>query len=239
MIKLGVNIDHIATLRNARGENHPNIKKSALYVEKNGADLITIHPREDERHIKKKDVIEIKKIISIPLNLEMAPTKSMLKFAVKTKPKYACIVPENRKEITTEGGLNLKNKNLQPIVKKLKQNKIEVSLFIDPYISNIKLAKSLGADSIEIHTGRFAKFFKSKNKKLYNKEFIKIKRCSELAEKYQLNVKLGHGLDYDSTKFLKKIKQASEYNIGHFIISESIFFGIKNIIKKFKKILNN
>ena len=139
-----------------------------------GADIITIHRREDDRHINKKDVIKLKKKIFKPINLEMAANFDMLKFALKIKPKYVCIVPEKRKEITTEGGLNLKNKHLKNIVKKLQLANIDVSLFIDPTIDNIKKAIVLGANSIEIHTGKFARLIRLKNKKLYKKEFIRI-----------------------------------------------------------------
>ncbi len=239
MIKLGVNIDHIATVRNARGEDHPNLIKAAKFVSSYGADIITVHRREDERHVKKKDVIQLKKEISKPINLEMAANQEMLRFALKIKPKYVCIVPEKRKEITTEGGLNLKKNNLSRIIKKLKSGKIEVSLFIDPKILNIKLAKRLGADSVEIHTGKFAKLHKLKIRRGYVKEFKKIEKCSVLAHKLGLNVKMGHGLDYNSTKYLCKIKQVCEFNVGHFIIGEAIIFGIKHVIKKFRKIITN
>ncbi len=237
MIKLGVNIDHIATIRNARGEGHPDIIKAAKYVIASGADIITIHRREDDRHINKKDVIKLKKKIFKPINLEMAANFDMLKFALKIKPKYVCIVPEKRKEITTEGGLNLKNKHLKNIVKKLQLANIDVSLFIDPTIDNIKKAILLGANSIEIHTGKFARLIRLKNKKLYKKEFIRIKKCSIFANENKLNVKFGHGLDYESAKYLCKIKEVCEFNIGHFIIAESVFFGLRKVIKKFKNII--
>ena len=237
MIKLGVNIDHVATIRNARGEGHPDIIRAAKYVINSGADIITIHRREDDRHINKNDVIKLKKKIFKPLNLEMAANFDMLKFALRIKPKYVCIVPEKRKEITTEGGLNLKNKHLKKIIKNLQLANIDVSLFIDPTLNNVKKAISLGANSIEFHTGKFSRLIRAKNIKLYKKEFIKIKNCSIFAHENKLNVKFGHGLDYDSTKYLCKIKEVCEFNIGHFIIAESVFFGLSNVIKKFKNII--
>ena len=162
--RLGVNIDHVATIRNARGEIYPEPLKAALIAEQSGADSITIHLREDKRHIKENDLKEIKKKIKIPLNLEMAPTKEMLKIAEKYKPDYVCIVPEKRKELTTEGGLNLYvQKNfLKKIINLLKKNKIRVSLFVEPKISDIITSKELGADAVEIHTGKYCNLFNKK-----------------------------------------------------------------------------
>ena len=236
--KLGVNIDHVATLRNARGENHPVLLKAAKEVIKYGADSITIHVREDQRHINKKDAIMLKKSIRRPINLEMAPTTDMTNFAIKLLPKYVCIVPEKRREVTTEGGLKLSQKNLKKIIKKLQNYKIEVSLFIDPNIEDIKNSYKLGADAIEIHTGSFSEAIKSKNKKKIVSEFNKIRRCKFECDKTKMKFNLGHGLDYNSTKYLKKIKKINEYNIGHFIIGESLFDGFSKVIKKFKKIIN-
>ena len=155
--RLGVNIDHVATIRNARGETYPDPLKAALLAQKSGADSITIHLREDRRHIRDKDLKNIKKKIKIPLNLEMAPTKEMLNIAIKHKPNFVCIVPEKRREITTEGGLNVKKNTgfLKKIIEKLKKNKIRVSLFIEPKIFDIILSKKLGANCVELHTGKF------------------------------------------------------------------------------------
>jgi len=237
--KLGVNIDHVATIRNARGEIYPDPLKAALIAEKSGANSVTIHLREDRRHIKDNDLKIIKKKLRIPLNLEMAPTNAMLKIAIKHRPKYVCIVPEKRAEITTEGGLNLKKKflYLKNIIKKLKKNKIRVSLFIEPKISDIKLSKYLGANCVEIHTGRYCNYFN--NKKNITSEFIKIKKSSFFAKSMGLEVHAGHGLTYKSAYKISRIKYISEFNIGHFIISDSIFIGLKNSINKFKKIINS
>ena len=155
-IRLGVNIDHVATVRNARGENYPSPLKAALLAEKKGADSITIHLREDRRHINEQDLKKIIKKLKIPLNLEIAATKEMLKIASRSKPPFICIVPEKRKEITTEGGLNLNYNKLflKNLIKKLKKKKLRISLFIEPSLRDIKEAKKLNADCVEIHTGK-------------------------------------------------------------------------------------
>ena len=237
-IRLGVNIDHVATLRNARGENHPVLLKAAKEVIKYGADSITIHVREDQRHVKKKDAFILKKNINKPINLEMAPTINMTNFAIKLLPKYVCIVPEKRQEVTTEGGLKLSQKNLKKIINKLQYYKIEVSLFINPNIKDVISSYKLGADAVEIHTGSFAKAIKNKNKKKITNEFKKIKNCKLECDKTKMKFNLGHGLDYNATKYLKKIKNINEYNVGHFIIGESLFEGFSKIVKKFKRIIN-
>ena len=236
MIRLGINIDHIATLRNARGEDHPNILNAAKFVMKNGADLITIHLREDRRHIKDNDLKLLSRIKSIPINLEMACNVRMLKIALKYKPSYICIVPEKRQEITTEGGLNLKKgfNNLRKVINKLNHNKIRTSLFIDPTIADIKYSKLIGAKCIEIHTGRISR--KIKTKKNYNNELKNIIKCCKYADSLGLEVHAGHGLDFKTAQILSNIKTIKEFNIGHFVIGESIFIGISNVIKKFKKI---
>ena len=236
--KLGVNIDHVATLRNARGEGHPDILDAANEIIKNGADSITIHVREDQRHIKKTDALILKKKINKPINLEMAPTIDMLNFAIKLKPKYVCIVPEKRREVTTEGGLKLSQKNLKFIIKKLKSKNIEVSLFINPSAKDVIRSNELNSDAIEIHTGMFSAAIKKKNKLKIEKEFNKIKKCKIECDKTKMKFNVGHGLTYHSAKYLKKIKNINEYNIGHFIIGESLFCGFSKIIKKFKKIIN-
>jgi pyridoxine 5-phosphate synthase len=236
--KLGVNIDHVATIRNVRGEVYPNPLRAALFAQKSGADSITMHLREDRRHIRDTDLKKIKKKLKIPINLEMAPTSEMLKIAIKNKPDYVCIVPEKRREITTEGGLNiLKNKKfIQKIISVLKKNKIRVSIFIEPKISDVIISQSIGANCVELHTGSFCNLF-NKGKKI-NKSLLKLKNSADYAKKIGLEVHAGHGLTYKTTYLISKIKNISEFNIGHFIISESLFLGLKNTIKKFKKIIN-
>ena len=236
MKRLGVNIDHIATLRNARAENHPNILAAAKYVMKCGADLITIHLREDRRHINDKDLKILSKIKSIPLNLEIAADYKMIKIALNSKPKNVCIVPEKRNEITTEGGLNLKKNinKLKNFVKILNKKNIRTSLFIDPNIENIKISKFLNVKCVEFHTGRISR--KIKTRKNFNNDLNNIISCTNYANSLGIEVHAGHGIDYKTAKVLSKIKFIKEFNIGHFIIGESIFYGIKNIIKTFKKI---
>ena len=236
MKKLGVNIDHIATLRNARGEDHPNILFAAKYAYKKGADSITIHLREDRRHIKDYDLKQIVKT-KIPLNLELAASKSMVKIALKNKPDYICIVPEKRKEITTEGGLNLKKNTvfLKKIIKIFNSNKIRTSLFIDPNIKSINLSKDIGTKCVELHTGKLSTLVKKKLN--YSYELEKIKKCALLSKSLGIEVHAGHGMDYKTTKILSKINEISEFNIGHFLIGESIFNGLGNTIKKFKNLM--
>ena len=238
MKRLGINIDHVATVRNARGSSHPDPLTIAKYVMKCGAHSITIHLREDRRHIRDLDVFKICKNKKIITNLEISLNNNILKIALKNKPNFICIVPEKRKEITTEGGLNLsKNINkIRKIIKKFKKNKIRTSLFIDPNLKDIKIAKEIDADCIELHTGKISNLIK--NKKNYTAEYKKIKKCCEVAKKIGLEVHAGHGLDYKTTSILSKLKVIEEFNIGHFIIGESLVYGLKKTIKRFKKISN-
>ena len=236
MKRLGVNIDHVATVRNARGENHPNILAAAKLAMKCGADLITIHLREDRRHINDKDLKVLSKIKSIPLNLEIAANNKMVKIALKNKPKNVCIVPERRNEVTTEGGLNLKKNTskLKNFVEILNKKKIKTSLFIDPNIENIKISKFLNVKCVEFHTGKISR--KIKAKKNYSSDLENIIQCTNYATSIGIEVHAGHGIDYKTAKVLSKIKFIKEFNIGHFIIGESIFHGLKSIIKTFKTI---
>ena len=223
MKRLGVNIDHIATIRNARGEKHPDPVYAAKKVIQMGADSVTIHLREDRRHIKDLDAKKICKLKKVLVNLEISMNNKIINNALRIKPNYICIVPENRNEVTTEGGLNLyKNKKkLANIIQTFKKVNIRTSLFINPSIKDVKLSKQLKADCIEIHTGRISNLVKLK--KNYTTELNRIKKSSILASKLDLEVHAGHGLDYKTTRILNKIKQIEEFNIGHFIIGESIF----------------
>ena len=204
-----------------------------------GADSVTIHLREDRRHINDLDAKKICKLKKILVNLEISMNDKIVKNALKIKPNYICIVPENRKEVTTEGGLNLdKNqKKLRNIIQIFKQAKIRTSLFVNPSIRDIKISNDLNADCVEIHTGRLSNLVKSK--KDYNAELSRIKKSSVLAKKLNIEVHAGHGLDYQTTKILSKINEIQEFNIGHFIIGESIFFGLSKVIRSFKKIIKN
>ena len=235
--RLGVNIDHVATLRNARGENYPSPVQAALFCEKYGADGITAHLREDRRHIRDTDVSEIIKNITIPLNFEMAPTNEMVEIAININPNACCMVPEKREEVTTEGGIDIKKNQdlLLPKIEKIKKNDILVSLFIDASEEQIKLAKEIGADIVEIHTGEYCR--KINYHEDGQNEFERIKEAAIFADEIGLELHLGHGITFDSVKELSKIKEVKEFNIGHFIISESVFIGLQNSIKKFKEII--
>ena len=236
IIRLGVNIDHVATIRNARGGIHPDPVTAAILAQKSGANGITIHLREDRRHIRDEDLARLKKAIKLPINLEMAATKEMLEIALKTKPHAVCIVPEKRREVTTEGGLDLiKNaKILAEIINNIRAKKIKVSLFIDANEAQIRQACELKADIVELHTGEFC----HKIGEAQKTEFAKIKKCAKLATDLGLECHAGHGLDYKTAKKIAKIPQITELNIGHFIIGEAIFYGLEVVIKKMKKAIN-
>jgi pyridoxine 5-phosphate synthase len=236
-IRLGVNIDHVATVRNARGEIYPSPLRAAILAEKCGAHSVTIHLREDRRHINDLDLKEIKSKLRIPLNLEIAATNEMLKIAIRHKPNFVCIVPEKRKEITTEGGLNLKYNQifLKKIITKLKKNNSRVSLFIEPTIKDIKICNYLGVNGIEFHTGKLCNLINKKNK--FKAELSKLNKAANYASKLGLDVHAGHGLTYKSAKIISKIKKIKEFNIGHFLIGEAIYIGLPAAIKKFQKIL--
>ena len=237
MKRLGVNIDHVATLRNARGENHPDPVYAAKFAKKAGADSITIHLREDRRHINDTDAKRICSIKGLLVNLEISTNSDIVKNAMKIKPNFICIVPEKRKEITTEGGLDLiKNRStIQNIIKKFKRLDIRTSLFVNPSLKDIRISKAISADCVEIHTGKLSNLVKKR--KNFSNELRRIKECSYLANDLGMEVHAGHGLDYKTTKILTSIKEIEEFNIGHFIIGESIFKGFKNVVKKFKTII--
>ena len=235
--RLGVNIDHVATLRNARGEDYPSPVKAALKCQEFGADGITAHLREDRRHIRDADIEAIKSQISIPLNFEMAPTNEMVEIAIKTLPNACCIVPEKREEVTTEGGIDVRRNHniLGTIIGRLKKNNIRVSLFVDSSVDQIKLAKELGSDIIEIHAGEFCR--KVHDRLDFQKELNTIKEASSFAESIGLETHVGHGVTFDSIVELSRINEVKEFNIGHFIISESLFLGLEKTIKKMKTLI--
>ena len=238
MKRLGVNIDHVATVRNARGSFHPDPVSIAKHVMKCGAHSITIHLREDRRHINDLDVIKICKINKVITNLEISLNENIIKIALKNKPNFICVVPEKRKEVTTEGGLDLLKNfvKIKKTIERFKNKKIRTSLFVNPNLKDIKICKKLKTDCIELHTGKFSDLVK--NKKNYTYEYKKIKKCCKLAKEIGLEVHAGHGLDYKSTTILSKLEEIEEFNIGHFIIGESIVHGLNDTIKRFKKISN-
>mgnify|MGYP001281524513 FL=1 len=236
MKRLGVNIDHVATIRNARGGIHPNPLNIAKQAINFGADSITIHLREDRRHIKDNDLKKLSKT-KIPLNLEIACNYKMMKIALKNNPKFVCLVPEKRKELTTEGGLNVVKyyRKLKFIVSKLNNKKIRTSLFINPTIKDIIYSKRINTNCIEIHTGKISNLIKMK--KNYSKELKIIKKCAIYANTLGIEVHAGHGMDYKTTKVLSKINEIKEFNIGHYIIGEAISIGLKNVIKRINKFI--
>ncbi len=236
MIRLGVNIDHIATIRNARGETFPSVVEAGLVAETNGADLITVHLREDRRHIKDEDVMLLRKTLKTELNLEMAATKNMLDFALKVHPECVCLVPENRNELTTEGGLDVINnyENIAEIVEILSKNNILVSIFVDPDIKQITACHEINSYAIEIHTGRYAN---EKGNYESSQEFHKIKDMAELAASLGLVVNAGHGLNYHNVKPIARMPQIHELNIGFSIIAQSVFWGLPKAVAKMKRLM--
>lgn len=229
---LGVNIDHIATVRNARNSSYPNLLRAVEIIKNAGAEIVTIHLREDRRHIRDEDVKLICQSNILPVNLEIAPTEEMLKIALQLKPQFVCIVPENRMELTTEGGLDIikLKDSLKNFVLKLKTAGIKVSLFIEPNIKLIKTAKEIGADIVELHTGKFAE---EEN----DAELLKIIQCSREGAKYGLEVHAGHGLTFSSALKLGAVEGLSIFHIGHFLVTEAIFIGLFEAVKKMKNCL--
>ena len=227
-MKLGVNIDHIATLRNARGGVEPNLVEAAKIILKEDVHALTMHLREDRRHIKDSDLVEVKKL-GAKINLEMAATKEIQKIALKLLPYSVCLVPEKRQEVTTEGGLDISGQKeyLKDFIKPLKEKGILVSLFIDPDIAQIEAAKYVEADYIELHTGSFSNAFE---KGEWEEEFEKLKHGAIYAQKLGLNVNAGHGLNYENVYLMRQIQGLKELNIGHSIISRAIFVGIKDAV---------
>ena len=227
-MKLGVNIDHIATLRNARGGVEPSLVEAAKIILKEDVHALTMHLREDRRHIKDNDLVEIKKL-GAKINLEMAATAEIQKIALELLPYSVCLVPEKRQEITTEGGLDVKGQKeyLKDFIKPLKEKGILVSLFIDPDIEQIDAAKYVEADYIELHTGSFANAYIKGD---WEEEFEKLKHAAIYAQKLGLNVNAGHGLNYENVYLMRQIQGLKELNIGHSIISRAIFVGIKDAV---------
>ncbi|URJ29869.1 pyridoxine 5'-phosphate synthase [Blochmannia endosymbiont of Camponotus sp.] len=233
---LGVNIDHIATLRNTRNTVYPDPIHAALIAEQSGADSITVHLREDRRHITDRDVKILRKTIQTAMNLEIAVTNEMINIACMLKPHYCCLVPERRQELTTEGGLDIINKSnkLQDIIFKLIDSGIRVSLFIDPDEQQIDAAYNIGVSCIEIHTGMYSDAVDQKTKNL---EYKRIKKSVQYATDNGLKVNAGHGLDYQNVQPIAKLPEIQELNIGHSIISRSIFCGLSKAIKDMKELL--
>tara|TARA_B100000749_G_scaffold274748_1_gene259455 strand:- start:201 stop:941 length:741 start_codon:yes stop_codon:yes gene_type:complete len=235
-ILLGVNVDHVATLREARGVNYPDPVQIALIAEKNGADSITIHLREDRRHIQDHDVERMIAVIDSRVNFEMAATNEMIDIACRLKPYDCCLVPENRQELTTEGGLDVYSRVdfLSSCVEKLKKSGIRVSIFVDPDPKQIESSQMIGADAVEIHTGLYADSVNSSDQ---DYELNRIKECAVHADRIGVRVNAGHGLHYENTSEIAAIREIKELNIGHSIIARAVNSGMAEAVSEMKSIM--
>ncbi len=235
MVKLGVNIDHVATLRQARGGEAPRVVEAAREAVKGGADGITIHLREDRRHIQDFDLNDLKKAIRRPLNLEMSILPEIVRVACRLRPEKACLVPEKRRELTTEGGLDVfkKKESVRRVVRELSRKGIEVSLFIDPEIHQVRAAKETGAPVIELHTGTYANARKAKK----GRELTRLRKATLEARRLGLKVNAGHGLDYENVRPVARLPQMRELNIGHSIVSRSVFVGMRRAVEEMKTVI--
>lgn len=233
---LGVNIDHVATLRNARGGIEPSVIDAARIAEENGASSITTHLREDRRHIKDNDVYTLIKTLKTRLNLEMAMADDIQKIALDIKPYSICLVPEKRQEITTEGGLDVAGQveKVTEFIKPLLKSGIIVSLFIDPDEAQVKASAKTGAQFIEMHTGTYSETFGTEKEQ---EEFLKLKNSAKLAQDLGLKVNAGHGLNYQNVKRMHEIPHLAELNIGHSIISKAVFTGLGNAVKEMNELI--
>jgi pyridoxine 5-phosphate synthase len=238
MIKLGINIDHVATLRQARGTKYPSVVEAALRAEQAGADSITLHLREDRRHMQDEDIFAIRPLLQTKMNLELAATDEMIAIASRVKPQDVCIVPERREERTTEGGLNLKESydHLYRATQNLTEQGSRVSLFIAPDLKDIDLAKKMGAPVIEIHTGSYAD---AEDEETRQKEFKRVKAAAEHALSLGLIVNAGHGLHYHNVNLIAAIPGIEELNIGHAIVAHALFVGWDNAIREMKLLLRD
>ena len=235
-VLLGVNIDHVATLRQARGTRYPDPVQAAIDAEEAGADGITLHMREDLRHIQARDVRLIKSVLQTRMNLELAVTDAMLDFAEEIRPEHACLVPEKREELTTEGGLDVVShfKTVERAVIRLQSIGSEVSLFIDPDLAQIDAAAALGAPVIELHTGCYADAVSEERREI---ELQRIKQAAEYAAKLNLVVNAGHGLHYHNVKPIASIRVLQELNIGHAIIARALFCGLKEAVQQMRQLM--
>jgi pyridoxine 5-phosphate synthase len=233
-MRLGVNIDHVATVRNARRTFEPDPVYAAILAQMAGADQITMHVREDRRHVNENDLRRILETVHIPVNLEMAPTEEMRNIALTYKPNRVTLVPEKREEITTEGGLDVISLKgyLADFLKPIKEAGIEISLFIDPDLEQIKASVEVGADAIELHTGPYAEAWNAFNWEQVEIELAKLKLAAKFARSLGLRVYAGHGLTYHNVKPITQIKEIEELNIGHSIVANAVIFGFQEAVKK-------
>ncbi|MFN3473453.1 MAG: pyridoxine 5'-phosphate synthase [Blastomonas sp.] len=239
-LRLGVNIDHVATIRNARGGDHPDPMRAVRIVQEAGGDGITVHLREDRRHISDSDLDAIMAGATLPINLEMAATEEMLEIALRHKPHAACIVPEKREERTTEGGLDAAglHNTLTPIVGRLTEAGIRVSLFIEPDARQIDAAILLGAPVVELHTGRYAHLWLDEDRAGIETELKRIADAAALATKNGIEPHAGHGLTFDNVQPIAAIPQLAELNIGHYLIGEAIFDGLEASIRRMRQLMD-
>ena len=235
-LRLGVNIDHVATLRNARGGVHPDPVSAALLAQKAGADGITMHLREDRRHIRDNDIFAVKQAIHIPLNFEMAATDEMVSIAEKLRPNAACIVPEKREELTTEGGLAVAGAEarLSPLIDRLKQADIRVSLFVDADEAELQASAAIGADIVELHTGSYCDAATTEQ---HEHELSRIVTGASIASHLGLEVHAGHGLSFDNVGNIAEIPEIVELNIGHFLMGVAIFTGLDEAIISMRSLM--
>jgi pyridoxine 5-phosphate synthase len=239
-LRLGVNIDHVATIRNARGGDHPDPMRAVKIVQEAGGDGITVHLREDRRHIRDSDLDAIMAGATLPINLEMAATEEMLQIALRHKPHAACIVPEKREERTTEGGLDAAglHNTLTPIIGRLTEAGIRVSLFIEPDARQIDAAMRLGAPVVELHTGRYAQLWLDQDRDGIEVELKRIADAAALAVKNGIEPHAGHGLTFDNVQPIAAIPQLAELNIGHYLIGEAIFDGLEASIRRMRQLMD-
>jgi pyridoxine 5-phosphate synthase len=239
-LRLGVNIDHVATIRNARGGDHPDPVRAAEIVASVGGDGITAHLREDRRHIRDEDLARIQAATNLPLNLEMAATPEMLAIALRHKPHAACIVPEKREERTTEGGLDAAamHNTLVPICEELRAAGIRVSLFIEADERQLDAALRLGAPVVEFHTGEYAHAFLDGDREKVERELRRITDMAALAAKNGIEPHAGHGLTFDNVQPIAAIPQIAELNIGHYLIGEAVFVGLENAIRRMRELMD-
>ena len=240
-IRLGINIDHVATLRNARGGLHPDPLRAAEIAVQAGADNVTAHLREDRRHISDEDIARLTAAAFAQLNLEMGVTDEMLTIARKVRPHASCLVPERRQELTTEGGLDAASqvKTLKPFVAKLRDAGIQVALFIDPDPVQVEAARAVGADAVEFHTGTYCGAATAGNRRTQARELRRIADATLLAAASGLEVHAGHGLDYDNVVPVAAIPEIVELNIGHYLVGEAIFVGLGESVRRMKAIMQN
>ena len=235
-IRLGINVDHVATLRNARGERHPDVLRAAMLAVEAGADNITAHLREDRRHIRDEDVARLMASLPVPLNLEMAVTEEMLGIALQHRPHSSCLVPERREEVTTEGGIDVASQiaTLKPFVAKLRRAGIQVSLFIDPEPEQIEASAKAEADAIELHTGTYCRAAGRGDSRAVAAELQRLEEGARLAAALGLEVHAGHGLDYDNVGPVAAIPEIVELNIGHYLVGEAIFVGLGESVRRMR-----